>query len=129
MRRKKDYKLLEEQCLDIIKEQNVLTMEGIAAFLPFSLEKFFEYKLEESKVLQEAINENRYATKQQLMIQWLRPNASPTCQIALFKLLASDEERKVMGSGKKEDASKEALNTQEAYLKSLEEMGKDIDAD
>ena len=34
-----------------------------------------------------------------------------------------------MGSGKKEDASKEALNTQEAYLKSLEEMGKDIDAD
>ncbi len=129
MRRKKDYKMLEEQCLDIIKEQNVLTVEGIAAFLPFSLEKFYDYKLDESKILLDAISENRFATKQQLMIQWLKPNASPTCQIALFKLLASDEERKVMTSSKKDDASKDSLNTQEAYLRSLEEMGKDLDAD
>ena len=63
------------------------------------------------------------------MLQWLKPNASPTCQVALFKLLASEEERKVMGSAKKDDASKEEISTKEAYLKSLEEMGKENDAD
>lgn len=129
MRRKKDYKVLEEQCLEIVKEQNILTIDGIAAFIPFPWEKFIEYKLDASKVLIEAINENRSATKQQLMLQWLRPNASPTCQIALFKLLASEEERKVMTSAKKDDSSQECLTTQEAYLRSLEEMGKDINAD
>lgn len=129
MRRKKDYKILEEQCLEIVKEQNVLTMSGIAAFLPFEFERFLEYKLDGSKVLKKAIEENRALTKQQLMLQWLKPNASPTCQIALFKLLASDEERKVMSTAKKEDSAKENVSTQEAYLKSLEEMGKEIDAD
>ena len=129
MRRKKDYKILEEQCLKIIREQNVLSVNGIAAFLEFPFEKFFEYKLNESKILLKAIEENRAQAKQQLMLQWLRPNASPTCQVALFKLLASDEERKMMGGTKKEDCSKEENSTKEAYLKSLEEMGKEIDAD
>lgn len=124
MRRKKDYKVLEEQCLGIVKEQNVLTIDGIVAFLPFSYEVFLEYKLDSSKILKKAIEENRALTKQQLMTQWLKPNASPTCQIALFKLLASDEERKVMSTAKKEDGAKESMTTQEAYLKSLEEMGK-----
>lgn len=129
MRRKKDYKKYEEQCLELIKDNNVLTIDGIAAFLPFSLDVFYEYRLNESEVLRNAIEENRALTKQQLMLQWLRPNASPTCQIALFKLLASDEERKVMGTSKKDESCKEKNSTQEAYLKSLEEMGKEADAD
>ena len=90
MRRKKDYKILEEQCLGIIREQNVLSMNGIAAFLDFPFEKFLD---------------------------------------SLFKLLASEEERKVMGGAKKDDSAKEENSTKEAYLKSLEEMGKEIDAD
>ena len=129
MRRKKDYKILENQCLELIKENNVLSMNGIAAFLEFSFEKFLEYKLDKSKILLKAIEENRAQAKQQLMLQWLKPNASPTCQVALFKLLASEEERKVIGSAKKDDASKEEISTKEAYLKSLEEMGKENDAD
>lgn len=129
MRRKKDYKILEEQCLDVIKEQNVLSMDTIAGFLDFPFEMFLDYKLNESKVLLKAIAENRALTKQQLMLQWLKPNASPTCQIALFKLLASEEERKVMGTAKKDDASRDENSTKEAYLKSLEEMGKENDAD
>lgn len=129
MRKKKDYKKYEEQCLELIKDNNVLTMDGIAAFLPFSLDMFYEYGLDDSETLKNAIKENRALTKQQLMLQWLRPNASPTCQIALFKLLASDEERKVMGTSKKDESGKEKNSTQEAYLKSLEEMGKEADAD
>lgn len=129
MRRKKDYKILEEQCLGIIREQNVLSMNGIAAFLDFPFEKFLDYRLNESKILLKAIEENRAQAKQQLMLQWLKPNASPTCQVALFKLLASEEERKVMGGAKKDDSAKEENSTKEAYLKSLEEMGKEIDAD
>ena len=129
MRRKKDYKDLEEQCLEIIRAQNVLSMNGIAAFLEFSYEKFLEYRLNESKVLLKAIEENRAQAKQQLMLQWLKPNASPTCQVALFKLLASEDERKVMGGSKKDDSSREENSTKEAYLKSLEEMGREIDAD
>lgn len=129
MRRKKDYKILEEQCLGIIREQNVLSMNGIAAFLDFPFEKFLDYRLNKSKILLKAIEENRAQAKQQLMLQWLKPNASPTCQVALFKLLASEEERKVMGGAKKDDSAKEENSTKEAYLKSLEEMGKEIDAD
>ncbi len=129
MRRKKDYKILEEQCLGIIREQNVLSMNGIAAFLDFPFEKFLDYRLNESKILLKAIEENRAQAIQQLMLQWLKPNASPTCQVALFKLLASEEERKVMGGAKKDDSAKEENSTKEAYLKSLEEMGKEIDAD
>ena len=129
MRRKKDYKVLEEQCLEIIRTRNVLSMNGIAAFLEFSYEKFLEYRLNESKILSKAIEENRAQAKQQLMLQWLKPNASPTCQVALFKLLASEDERKVMGGMKKEDSSKDENSTKETYLKSLEEMGKEINAD
>ena len=127
MKRKKDYKILEEQCLVILKENNILTMDGITPFLPFSLDTFFEYELDRSKVLQNAINDNRAVAKQQLMQQWMKPNASPTCQIALYKLLATEEERRAMSSVKKEDSGNEEISTQEAYLRSLEEMGKDLD--
>ncbi len=127
MRRKKDYKILEQQCSEILKEHNILSMDGITPYLPFSLDTFFEYRLDESKVLLNVIKENRASAKQQLMEQWMRPGASPTCQIALYKLLASDEERRAIGSGKKEESVKVDISTQEAYLRSLEEMGKDLD--
>ena len=69
--------------------------------------------------------------KQKLRAKWYE-STTPTLQIALYKILATPEERKAMSSSSKEAKTDGMLplEVQKAYLSSLEKMADgDDDAD
>lgn len=125
---KTKYKQLVENCLGIISEYKILFISDLIALLPFSKSTFYSYGLDKSDEVKEAIESNKVLIKQKLRAKWYE-SSTPTLQIALYKILATSEERKAMSSSSK-DAKNEGmfpLEIQKAYLASLEKMADDIE--
>lgn len=120
------YKKLVEECLHLIAEYKILFITDLIALLPFSKTTFYVYGLDKSDAVKEAIENNRTVIKQKLRAKWYE-SSTPTLQIALYKILATPEERKAMSSTSKEAKNDGMLplEIQKAYLASLEKMSED----
>lgn len=120
------YKKLVEECLHLISEYKILFITDLIALLPFSKTTFYVYGLDKSDAVKEAIENNRTVIKQKLRAKWYE-SSTPTLQIALYKILATPEERKAMSSTSKEAKNDGMLplEIQKAYLASLEKMSED----
>jgi len=120
---KTKYNKLEKECLSLISEYKLLFVSDLIALLPFSKSTFYVYGLDKSEAVKEAIEANRSVIKQKLRAKWYE-SSTPTLQIALYRILATPEERKAMSSSSK-DAKNDGLmpmDIQKAYLESLENM-------
>ncbi|MCR5261567.1 MAG: hypothetical protein K6C94_06975 [Candidatus Gastranaerophilales bacterium] len=125
---KTQYKKLVNECLTLISDYKLLFISDLIALLPFSKSTFYVYGLDKSDAVKEAIENNRSMIKQKLRAKWYE-SSTPTLQIALYKILATPEERKAMSSSSK-DAKNDGmfpLEVQKAYLASLEKMADDCD--
>lgn len=80
-----------DQAVKAIEEHELIFIEEIFAFVPYSKATFYDKKLDESDTLKKAIAESKIRTKSHLRKQW-RKSDNPTLQIALYKLIGSDEE-------------------------------------
>lgn len=80
-----------DQAVKAIEEHELIFIEEIFAFVPYSKATFYDKKLDESDTLKKAITESKIKTKSHLRKQW-RKSDNPTLQIALYKLIGSDEE-------------------------------------
>lgn len=129
---KTQYKKLINQCLQLISDYKILFISDLIALLPFSKSTFYVYGLDKSDEVKDAIENNKTMIKQKLRAKWYE-SSTPTLQIALYKILATSEERKAMSSSSKEAKADGMLpaEIQKAYLASLEKMAdsEDIDAD
>lgn len=129
---KSQYKKLVNECLQLISDYKILFISDLIALLPFSKTTFYVYGLDKSDAVKEAIENNKTLIKQKLRAKWYE-SSTPTLQIALYKILATPEERKAMSSSSKEAKGDGLLplEIQKAYLASLEKMAdsEDIDAD
>lgn len=129
---KSQYKKLVNECLQLISDYKILFISDLIALLPFSKSTFYVYGLDKSDEVKEAIENNKTMIKQKLRAKWYE-SSTPTLQIALYKILATPEERKAMSSSSKEAKGDGMLpaEIQKAYLASLEKMAdsEDIDAD
>lgn len=67
----------------------------IAAEMPISLKQFYNHKLHEVPELKEKLEKNKIAVKQQMRKRW-QDWDNATLQIALYKLLADNEEREAL---------------------------------
>ena len=123
---KAQYKTLVDDCLNLISEYKLLFINDLIALLPFSKSTFYVYGLDKSEAVKEAIENNRSLIKQKLRAKWYE-STTPTLQIALYKILATPEERKAMSSSSKEAKNDGMfpLEIQKAYLASLEKMADD----
>lgn len=84
---------LERQALEAIKQHNLFFIEDLVAYLPCDKTTFYTHKLNENHSIKGALEQNRIQTKNGLRSKWYKsPNAS--MQIALYKLIADDSERK-----------------------------------
>ncbi len=129
--KKSQYKKMENQCLQLISDYKILFITDLIALLPFSKTTFYVYGLDKSEAVKESIESNRTMIKQKLRAKWYE-STTPTLQIALYKILATSEERKAMSSSSKEAKTDGMLpmDIQKAYLESLEKMvDEDDDAD
>ena len=120
---KTQYNKLVKQCLQLISDYKILFVADLIALLPFSKSTFYVYGLDKSDAVKEAIENNKTMIKQKLRAKWYE-SSTPTLQIALYKILATPEERKAMSCSTKEAKSDGMfpLEIQKAYLESLEKM-------
>lgn len=88
---------LEKQALEAIRANNLMFVTDVPAYLPCSMATFYNKKLEELESIKEALEQNRIKTKNGLRAKWYK-NDNATTQIALYKLLANEDELRKLNS-------------------------------
>lgn len=94
---KAEYDKLVEMCLETIRnaDLNILFITDLVAFLPISRATFYNYGLDKLDILKEEIDNNRIRTKQALRAKWAN-SKSPALQIALYRMIATKEEKEAI---------------------------------
>jgi hypothetical protein len=112
-------KILEQLLENIKADDNITTFEDAAMTVPPSLRTLYDWKLHELQAIKDEIDQNKVKVKNFLRKQWREGN--PTLQLALYKLLSTDEERRALQmeyrehSGEiKTDFKVEIVNTSES---------------
>lgn len=93
-----DKKKIFEQAKEVTVKNKLFFIEDIVAFLPISKPTFYEFFPIESNEINELkrlLEINRTELKVGLRSKWYKSNA-PALQMALMKLICSDEERKML---------------------------------
>jgi len=80
-----------QQCLEAIEEHSLFYVEEIVSFVPFGKTTFYERKLNETDEIKKALWDSRIKIKQKLRSKWFDSKSS-TLQIALYRLLATEQE-------------------------------------
>ena len=94
-----------------IVEHKLFFVEDIVAFLLFLKKTFYEYfpvESDESNELKELLNQNRTELKVSMRSKWYKSNA-PALQMALMKLICTDEERKKLSMQYSENLSNHTI--------------------
>lgn len=82
--------------VEAIQENNIFTITDVFAFYGhIKKSRFYQLNLDKSDAIQKALEQNKIRTKQTLKRKWLNSD-NPTLQIAVFKLICTDEERKLL---------------------------------
>ena len=87
-----------EQAKEVTVKNKLFFIEDIVAFLPISKKTFYEYfpiESDESNELKELLQINKTELKVGLRKKWYGSD-NATLQMALMKLICSDEERKML---------------------------------
>jgi hypothetical protein len=91
-------KELYNQALEEIRKNNLFFVEDVCAYLGISKPTFythFHLESDEFNYIKELLQKNRIKIKVSIR-QKLHSSTSPTGLLALYKLLATDEERKAL---------------------------------
>ncbi len=86
---------LIKTALQAIEKHKLFFIDDIIAYLPCSKATFYNHQLEQLKELKEKLEKNKIEVKVSLRSKWYKSD-NATLQMALYKLLASDEERKCL---------------------------------
>ena len=95
-----DREAIFEKCKEVIEQNRLFFIEDVIAFLPISKPTFYVYFPMESyelNTLKEMINKNKVLTKTEMRSRWYQSD-NPTLQIALYKTICSDDERKMLST-------------------------------
>ncbi len=85
--------------LEAIEKHNLMFISEIIAYLDCSKSTFYNYHLERLDVLKDALANNRTRRKVELREKWYQSD-NPIAQIALFKLIGTNEEVERLGSNR-----------------------------
>lgn len=106
-KRKMAYKKaeLEEQALAAIKKHNLFFIEDVVAYLPCTKGTFYNKNLHELDAIKDALSNNRIKVKNGLRAKWYKSD-NATVQIALYKLIGTEEEAHRLNGSKQEHSHK-----------------------
>lgn len=107
-----DKEKIFEQAKQVIIDKKPIYIEEVVSFLPISMSTFYEYfplESEESEALKALIEQGKIDRKQGLREKWYE-GENATTQVALYKLLGTDEEVSRL-NGSKQDVRVTATNT------------------
>ena len=80
-----------EQAKEAIVKHKIFFIDDIVAYLPISRGTFYNWGFDKLDDLKELLTQNRVELKVSMRSKWYKSN-SPALQMALMKLIASDEE-------------------------------------
>ncbi len=123
---KTKYKKLENDCIEVIKKNDITFLDEIFAFLEISPAEFYEYELDKSTNIKDLITINRAKFKRELRLKWF-DSTNATLNAALYKLICTDEEKQSLSSSSNKNQQQNDICTQEEYLKSLKEMSEGLE--
>ena len=106
-----DTKELFEKAKDVIVKHKLFFIEDIVAFLPCSKPTFYEhFPIDSNEIneLKELLELNRTELKVSMRSKWYKSNA-PALQMALMKLICTDEERKKLAMQYSENLSNHTI--------------------
>ena len=87
-----------EQAKEVIVKHKLFFMDEVPDFLPCSRSTFYDYfpdKSDELDALKSLILINKTQVKTSMRSKWYQSD-NPTLQLALMKLISTDEERKLL---------------------------------
>lgn len=84
---------LTKKAIEAIKINKLFFIEDVVTFLPCSKTTFYARKLNESDELKGELEKNKIEVKVSLRSKWYK-SKSATLQMALYKLLANEDERR-----------------------------------
>lgn len=108
-----DKKKIFEKSKEVIVKHKLFFIEDIVSFLPIAKKTFYEYypiDSNESNELKGLLETNRVELKVSMRSKWYKSNA-PALQMALMKLICTDEERKMLAMQYIESENKHETNT------------------
>lgn len=80
-----------QQAKEAIEKHKLFFIDDIIAYLPISRGTFYNWGFDKLDELKELLTKNRVELKVSMRSKWYKSN-SPALQMALMKLIASDEE-------------------------------------
>lgn len=123
-------KELVAKCLELIEKYKITFIDELVAYLPISRATFYNYSLDKIDTIKEALDKNKVLIKKILRTHWMKAGASATAQIALYKLLATPDERRILNNSLSEhengnEETEVSNNFFEALNASTNEIWKD----
>lgn len=89
-------KELFDEAIKHIREKKLFFVEDVIGFLPCSKPTFYDHfkvDSDEFNLIKDELEKNRISTKTSMRKKWYDSD-NPTLQIALMKLISTDEERR-----------------------------------
>ncbi len=123
---KSKLKKIEQICLEQINKNNITFIDEIFTYVEILPSEFFEYKLNESNAIKDAIEINRAKLKRDLRFKWFE-STNATLNAALYKLVCTEEEKRALSASSFKNTQNNDICTQEEYLKSLKEMSEGLE--
>jgi hypothetical protein len=94
-----------EQALELIEKKKLFFIEDVITLLPISKQTFYEFfKVDSNELdtIKEALDKNKIDVKNGLRNKWYNGN-NPLTQMALYKLIGTEEEYHRIASTKTEN--------------------------
>jgi len=88
--------IFNELVSNIEADQDITSFQDAALTVAPKRQTLYDWEFDKSDTLKSLIDRNKIKVKQSLRKQWKDKSASPTLQLALYKLLATDTERKAL---------------------------------
>ncbi|MFY7937968.1 MAG: hypothetical protein ACOVOQ_11370 [Flavobacterium sp.] len=114
-----DKKKIFEQAKEAIEKYKLFFIEDVVAWLPIARSTFWEYypdKSDEMDTLKELLEKNKVEVKSALRSKWFKGN-NPLTQMALYKLIGTEEEYHRIASTKTENKN---INIEKPIFKGIE---------
>lgn len=125
----KQYKTDEliELTLKAVKKHKLVFITDVVIYLPVSRTTFYNHNLDKVDSIKEAILDNQVSMKMKLRSKWMESQA-PVLQLALMKLISSDDERRALSTSFMETKQKHQVEDMSPFTdEQLIEMMKDQD--
>jgi hypothetical protein len=90
---------LEKKALEAIEKHKLFFIEDLCAYLPCSRATFYNLGLDKLDTLKESLEKNKIEVKAAMRSKWFKSDA-PALQIALYKIIGTEEESDRINSQK-----------------------------